>query len=188
MAYDILALPPLTDLKAWASREWRDCDSGPVKPVGAAPVPAPGAGSGGAGTPSGAGGPPPALGALAAFIASPRDVVPTGGNATVRVDLDATGSQAAPLRPILMYTWSVKRLPDQLQVAATGGRSTSVWLHPGVYAVTLTVTDLMGASASAGRVFAVWPVEKTTAVIGQPPAFVPVELGDATQVGRRPGC
>ncbi|KAI8472685.1 MAG: hypothetical protein J3K34DRAFT_519556 [Monoraphidium minutum] len=170
-AYDILAMPPLTNLAAWSNQEWRDCTSGPVKPVGAAA----GATAGGAG-----GGAPGALGVLSAVIAAPANVVSTGGNHTGRVPLDAAGSQQAPLRPILMYSWLIKRLPDGEQVAATGGKQTSVWLPTGVYAVTLTVTDLMGSAASASKVFAVWPVTATTAVIRSPPDFVQAE-GETTQ-------
>ncbi len=174
MAYDLLAMPPLTNLTAWASREWRDCSSGPVKPVGAA-VP-------GGAVAAAAGAAPPALGALQAFIASPPNVVTTDGNLTAKVILDATGSQSAPLKPILLYSWNIIRLPDRLQVAATGNKQTQVWLHTGVYVATLTVTDLVGATSAASKVFAVWPVNQTTAAISSPKEFVPVADADATQV------
>ena len=188
MAYDVLGMPPLTDLAAWARQEWRDCTSGPVKPFGAR-----GAGAGGQQQQGAAAPPgrlPPTIGAtvstpsgpLAAAIAAPDDVVTTGGNATARVALDAAGSASAPLRPIVLYAWSVKRLPDGLQVAAATGRRTQVWLPPGVYAASLLATDLMGATASAAKVFAVWPVKDTTAAIGSPAAFVAATDSDGAQV------
>jgi len=170
MAYDILALPPITNVTAWANKEWRDCASGPIKPVGAT---MPGTSAGPA---------PPVFGVLTAVIASPPNVVSTEGNRTAKVVLDASGSQAAPLKPILFYSWTIKRLPDQLQVAATGNKVSQVWLHTGIYAATLTVTDLNGGTASASKIFAVWPVMNTTAAISSPKPFVLVDSADATEV------
>lgn len=124
----------------------------------------------------------PGPGGLTAVITSPEQVVATGGNATAKVVLDATGSVSGPLRPILVYSWNIKRLPDGMQVAATGSKQSQVWLRTGVYAVTLTVTDILGDSASAGKIFAVWPVKETTAVIASPPPFVEATDVDGTQV------
>jgi hypothetical protein len=171
-AYDILSMPSLTNIKAWASQEWRNCTSGPIKPYGSGAA----LGSNGA-SPLGA-----LLYVLGANIASPDAVVSTGGNKTGLVLLNATGSTQAPLRPILLYSWVVRRLPDGQQVAAAAGKATSVWLATGVYAVTLTVTDLVGAAANASKVFAVWPVPVTTAVISSPAAVVIAADGDGTQV------
>lgn len=142
-----------------------------------------GDGSGGdSGNGGGSAAPPPA-GTLAAYILEPPGFVAAAANGSARVALNASGSSNAPLRPIVVYSWSVKRLPGGQTVASAGGREKSVTLPSGLYAVYLTVTDIAGQFANTSKAFAVWPSPFTVAAIGSPPAFVQVGGdSDATQV------
>ena len=193
LAYDVLSMPAVTNLAAWARMEWRDCATGPVKPYGmtmatylqsrgGGGITGGGATGGGFATDPAASALPPPAGALAAFIREPPAFVALPpGNATARVPLNATGSAAAPLRPIAVYAWVVARLPGGQQVAKAAGKAASVALPPGAYLVSLTVTDLAGQYANTSRAVAVGLSPVTAAVIGAPAAFVQIADGDATQ-------
>jgi len=185
LAYDVFSMPSITNLKAWANQEWRDCSSGPVKPFGTSLASVLNGTANTARSSSSSSGSSSTSAALTAVISGPSSyvILPLGGNATAQVVLNGTGSvQATALRPILLYSWTIKRLPDATQVATAAATVARVWLPLGVYGAYLSVTDLSGQSSTTAKAFSVWPTPVTTAVISSPPSIVPVVDGDATQV------
>ena len=189
-AYDIASMPSITNLLAWANQEWRNCSSGPVKPLGvsmaaylASNASAAAAGSSAA-TAAAAAAAASLGGGPTAVIAAPPTFVPTStaANYSARVTLNATGSTGSLVRPILLYNWVVRHLPSGAVAATASGKVANVLLPASVYAAYLTATDIAGAVGNATKVFAVWPTPVTAAVIGSPGPLVVATDGDATQV------
>lgn len=186
-AYDITAMPALTNLLAWANQQWRSCSSGPVKPLGvtlAAYLAAnPAAGAAGSAAAAAAAVAASSIGGPSAVIAAPPTYVPTAeGARPAHVTLNATGSAGTLVRPILLYNWVVRQLPSGTVVAAVSGKTAVVTLAASVYTAYLTCTDSAGGVGSATKVFAVWPTPVTAAAIAAPSPLVAVTDGDSTVV------
>ncbi len=104
----------------------------------------------------------PAASASASALPVPSfTVTTTDPTATLPVSFDASASSDP--NGIASYTWSF----DDATPTQTGITPSHIFVSPGSYSVTLTVTDSVGRSASATREVAVTPLTTPTA-----PSFI----------------
>ena len=106
----------------------------------------------------------------------------TGLVAGQPISLDASSS-GGPEAPITSYAWSFGD-----GTSATGAKATHAYATPGVYTVTLTVTDAHGATGTATQQLAVGPPPPAPLTASGAPKAIVSGGGILVDLGRRVTC